>query len=158
MSRLRLGEWLAGAGAALLLASLFSDWVAQHGVGRSGWSSLGWPTLAFAAAAVAAAAWLVAWTALGRPIAQAMAADVVTAVLAPVSLLVLAVRTAIAQPGADATTTVRAGAYVGVAGAVLVAAGAWRAIADERTDAPGSAYVPPPPRPAPPPAEPQGEA
>ena len=41
-------------------------------------------------------------------------------------------------------------AYLGLAALALLVGGAWRAIADERTGAPESAYTPPPPRPAPP--------
>jgi hypothetical protein len=46
--------------------------------------------------------------------------------------------------------SVRAPAYLGLLSAAALAAGAWRSIGDERTDAPESAYEPPPPRPAPP--------
>jgi hypothetical protein len=45
---------------------------------------------------------------------------------------------------------VQAGGYLGLAALALIVAGAWRAIADERTGAPETAYAPPPPRPAPP--------
>ena len=63
---------------------------------------------------------------------------------------VLAVRLLVFQPGPNAETTLRYGAYLGLAAALLIAIGGWWAIKDERKDAPESAYTPPPPRPAPP--------
>jgi hypothetical protein len=150
IGRLRTGELIAGAGAVVLLVSLFLDWVGP--VKESGWSSLGWLTLAFATAAVLAAAWLVAAIAGDRPVTQVIAASVTAAVVGPIAAIALLVRTALAQPGPNAVTTMQAGAYVGLAGALALAIGAWWSLADERTDAPESAYVPPAPRPAPPPA------
>jgi hypothetical protein len=148
VGRLRGGELLAGGGAVVLLVSLFLDWVGP--VGESGWSSLGWLTLAVAIAAILAASWLVFATATARTVTQVIAAAVIATVVEPIALIVLVVRTAIAQPGVDAVTSIEGGAYVGLAGAVLLTIGAWWALADERTDAPESAYVPPAPRPAPP--------
>ena len=148
VGRLRSGELLAGVGAALLLVSLFLDWVGP--VGESGWSSLGWLTLAAAIAAILAASWLMFATATARTVTQVIAAAVIGAVVEPIALIVLVVRTAIAQPGVDAVRSIEAGAYVGLAGAALLTIGAWWSLADERTDAPESAYVPPAPRPAPP--------
>jgi hypothetical protein len=150
VGRLRGGELLAGVGAVLLLVSLFLDWVGP--VGESGWSSLGWLTVVVAIAAILVASWLVFVTATARPVTQVVAAGVTGAVVGPVTLIVLVVRTALAQPGVDAATSIESGAYVGLAGALLLAVGAWWSLADERTDAPESVYVPPAPRPAPPPA------
>jgi hypothetical protein len=155
--RLRRGEWLAGAGGVVLLAALFLHWVSQHASARSGWASLGWPALTLAVAAILAAAWLMAATASGRPMAHAMAADVVTTLVGAAAVLVMLVRIAIDQPGADSATTIRYGAWIGLAGALLIAAGAWWALRDERTDARESAFVPPAARPAPPPGQRQGE-
>jgi hypothetical protein len=146
--RLRLGEGTAGMGAALLLVSLFLDWVGP--AHRSGWSSLGWLTLLFCVAAVAVGAWLVFATALARPVAQVVAAAVLTALLGTLAVVVVLGRTALAQPGVDGVTSIEAGGYLGLVGALLVAVGGWWAIADERTEAPESAYTPPEPRPAPP--------
>jgi hypothetical protein len=148
IGRLRGGELLAGAGAVVLLVSLFLDWVGP--VGESGWSSLGWLTLLFAVAAILAAAWLVVAIGSARPVTEVIGASVVAAVVEPLAALMLLVRTAIAQPGVDAVTSIEAGAYLGLAGALALATGAWWSLADERTDAPESAYVPPAPRPAPP--------
>ena len=60
--------------------------------------------------------------------------------------IVLVVRLSAFAPDGD----LRAAAWLGLAAALAIAAGAWWAIADERTDAPESALAPPPARPAPP--------
>jgi hypothetical protein len=171
MSRLRAGEWLAGVGAAALLVTLFLPWfdVEFHfktpvGDGiinmlnsttdtgaTSAWDGLGRLALVVALAAVACGAWLVIATVLGRPIAQLVAAAVLTATTATFAVVVLAVRVLVFQPGPDDIVVLRYGAYLGLLAALLLAVGGWWAIADERTDAPESAYEPPPPRPAPPP-------
>jgi hypothetical protein len=148
VGRLRSGELFTGAGAVLLLVSLFLDWTGP--AGESGWSSLGWPTLLLALAAIVATAWLIAATAVVRPVTQVMAAAVIAAIAGPIAFVVLVVRTAIAQPGSDAVTSIEGGAYVGLLGALALAVGAWWSMADERTDAPESAYTPPAARPAPP--------
>ncbi|HEX7301059.1 MAG TPA: hypothetical protein VF257_18825 [Solirubrobacteraceae bacterium] len=149
MSRLRAGEWLAGAGAALLLVSLFLDWVGPRH--ESGWSALGWPTLLLCLAAIAVAGWLLVATLSARPVAQVVAAAVLTALLGTLAALAVLVRVAVAQPGVDAATSIEGAAYLGLLAALLLAVGGWRAMADERTGAPESAYEPPPARPAPPP-------
>jgi hypothetical protein len=150
IGRLRSGELLAGVGAVVLLVSLFLDWVGP--VGETGWSSLGWLTVVVVIAAILVVSWLVIATATARPVTEVVAAGVIGAVVSPVALIVLVVRTAVAQPGVDAVTSIEGGAYFGLAGAALLTIGAWWSLADERTDAPESAYTPPAPRPAPPPA------
>jgi hypothetical protein len=173
VGRLRGGELLAGVGAVVLLVSLFLDWfdVAPTIVGAqirrtdvdyivvslprdvspvSGWDALGWPVLAIATLAVACAAWLVVATAAARPVTQIVAAAVLTASVAPIALLTLLLRALVFQPGPNELTTIRYGAWIGLAGAAALTVGAWWSLADERTDAPESAYVPPAPRPAPP--------
>jgi hypothetical protein len=165
LRRLRAGEWLAAAGAAALAVVLFLDWFEERlparvtetagrfvreGPGASGWSSLGWLMVALLFVVIALAAWLVVATASDAPVSQPVMAAVLLSALAPLALVVLAIRVTIAQPGADDVMAVRPGAYLGLAALALVVAGAWRAIGDERTGAPESAYAPPPPRPAPP--------
>ena len=149
MSRLRAGEWLAGVGAGALLATLFLDWVGPRG--ESGWSSLGWLVLAIALAAVACGAWLVIATVVRRPVAQVVAAAVLTATLGTFAFVALALRALAFQPGQNDLVDLRYGAWLGLLSAAMLAVGGWWAIADERTDARESAYTPPAPRPAPPP-------
>ena len=164
LRRLRAGEWLAAAGAVALLVALFLDWFEvqvrarqTETAGRfvtdapatTGWSSLGWLLVVVLVVVLALAAWLAAATAGDAPVSQPVMAAVLLSTLAPVALVALAVRVAIAQPGADDAVAAQPGAYVGLAALAVVVAGAWRSIADERTGAPESAYTPPPPRPVP---------
>jgi hypothetical protein len=168
--RLRAGEWLAAAGAVALTAALFLDWfepqvrvrvteisgrLVTADPGVSGWASLGWPVVLLLVATIALAVWLTVATAGDASVGTQVMAGVLLSALVPLALLVVLARVTVAQPGLDAglpdaAVRVEAGAYVGLAALALIAAGAWRSIADERTGAPESAYTPPPPRPAPP--------
>jgi hypothetical protein len=148
VSRLRAGEWTAGAGAVALLVTLFLPWFGP--ADESGWSSLGWVTLAFCIAAIACSAWLAIANTTNRPVAQAVAASVLTASVGTLGFVAVALRVLVFQPGPNALTTIRYGAWLGLLAALILALGGWWAIKDERTDAPESAYTPPEPRPPPP--------
>ncbi|MGZ6674687.1 MAG: hypothetical protein ACXVFM_20295 [Solirubrobacteraceae bacterium] len=166
MSRLRAGEWTAACGAAALLVTLFLPWfgielpgpsgnlvnsfLAEAG-GTSGWNTLGWLVIVLALAAVGCAAWLAIANATGRPVAQAVAASVLTALAGTLAVIVLALRVLVFQPGPNDLVVLRYGAWLGLLAALVLAIGGWWAMKDERTDAPESAYTPPEPRPAPPP-------
>jgi hypothetical protein len=139
--RLRGGERLAGAGAVLLLVVLFLPWFGA----RSGFAALGWLVVVLVLADVLLALWLLAATAAPHRLAQSVAAAVLLAAAGPVVALVLVLRVLAFAPDGG----VRPAAWLGLAGVIAVAAGACWAIADERTDAPESAVVPPPARPAP---------
>jgi uncharacterized membrane protein YvlD (DUF360 family) len=104
-----------------------------------------------ALAAVGCAAWLAFANATGRPVAQSVAASVLTATAGTFAFVVLALRALIFQPGPNELVVVRYGAWLGLLAALVLAVGGWWATKDERTDAPESAYTPPEPRPAPPP-------
>jgi hypothetical protein len=172
VSRLRAGEWLAVVGAAALLVTLFLPWFGieipraeQQGQGGilnvmhtvstgswgSGWDALGWLAIAFALAAIGCAAWLAVANATGGPVAQLVAASVLTATAGTLAFVVLALRALVFQPGPNDFVVVRYGAWLGLLAALTVAVGGWWATKDERTDASQSAYTPPEPRPAPPP-------
>ena len=173
MSRLRAGEWLAVVGAAALLVTLFLPWfgvelpsageqgrgsgalgvVGSYSTGSwgSGWDALGWLTIGLALAAIGCAVWLALANALNRPVAQAVAAGVLTASIGTFAFVVLALRALVFQPGSNEIVTVRYGAWLGLLAALILAVGGWWAIKDERTEAPESAYTPPEPRPPPPP-------
>jgi formate hydrogenlyase subunit 3/multisubunit Na+/H+ antiporter MnhD subunit len=75
---------------------------------------------------------------------------VLTATGGTLALPVLALRVLVFQPGPNALTTVRLAGYLGLLAMVLIAIGGWWTLKDDRTEAPESAYAPPPPRPAPP--------
>ena len=166
MSRLRAGEWTAAAGAAALLVTLFLPWfgveipgpagrvinpLLAEEDGASGWSTLGWLVIAIALAAIGCAAWLAFANATGRPVAQSVAASVLTATAGTIAFVVLALRALVFQPGPNEVVVMRYGAWLGLLAALILAVGGWWATKDERTDAPESAYTPPEPRPAPPP-------
>jgi threonine/homoserine/homoserine lactone efflux protein len=170
VSRLRAGEWTALAGAVALLVALFLPWfdveipepqgqgfvlniVHTYSTGSwgSGWDALGWLAIAIALAAVGCAAWLAFANATGRPVAQSVAASVLTATAGTLAFVVLALRALVFQPGPNAFVVLRYGAWLGLLAALILAVGGWWAIKDERTDAPESAYTPPEPRPPPPP-------
>jgi hypothetical protein len=158
VSRLRAGEWTAAAGAAALLVTLFLPWFDVEILGTrsagswgSGWDALGWLVIVIALVAVACAAWLALANATAGPVAQSVAASVLTATAGTLAFVVLALRALVFQPGPNEFVVLRYGAWLGLLAALVLALGGWWAIKDERTDAPESAYTPPEPRPAPPP-------
>lgn len=140
MSRLRKGEWLALGGAAALLVLLFLPWFD----GRIGWTSLGWFMIVLLLLSIAGAVWIAATTVEGI-LTRIMPALVITTTISALTLLILFLRVLAFPPG-DAGVD----AWLGVLAAAVLFAGAGIAIADERTDAPESAYTPPAPRPTPP--------
>jgi hypothetical protein len=172
LGRLRSGELLAAAGALALVVLLSLRWFEPRvpvrvveSAGRllggepstTGWAALGVPVVALLVAVVLAALALAATTAAGGMLARAVGAAVIAASLATLALPVLALRVALLQPGLglglpNDLVEARPVAYLGVAACAAIAAGAWRALADERTGAAESRYMPPDPRPAPPPA------
>ncbi|HEX5900058.1 MAG TPA: hypothetical protein VFY32_11715 [Solirubrobacteraceae bacterium] len=159
MSRLRAGERTAAAGAAALLVTLFLPWfgvdvttptgVVAGDSSTSGWDSLGWLVIVLALVGIGCAAWLAIANATARPVAQLVAASVLTSVAGTVAFVAVALRALVFQPGPDELVVLRYGAWLGVAAALALAIGGWWAIKDERTDAPESAYTPPEPRPPP---------
>jgi hypothetical protein len=158
LTRLRTGELIALLGALALLVSLFLPWFATDGFYRriedpspaldaiaiglpaapSGWSSLGWLALVPLVLAIAAALSLVVATVTERDSAAIpVAIGVITVPLGVLATLVTSVRL-LAEPGfgvglTDAEVDVRLPAFLGLAGAVAILVGAWRALADERT-------------------------
>jgi uncharacterized integral membrane protein len=170
LGRLRSGELLAGAGAAVLFILLFLDWFQPEVQPRvtetsgrivgpemhlSGWTSLGWVLLVLLLAVIVLAGWLAASTLFAATVSQPVAAGVLLTAVAGIALVALVVRVTLLQPGLgvgepDDLVGVQWPAYAGLAALALIVAGAWRSMADERTDAPESEYTPPPARPAPP--------
>ena len=111
---------------------------------------LGWLALAIVLAAVACAAWLAIANVARRPVAQVVAASVLTPAIGTLAFVVLALRVLLFQPGPNDIVVLRYGAWLGLLAALILAVGGWLAIKDERTDAPESAYTAPEPRPLPP--------
>ena len=168
--RLRSGELLAGAGAVALFVVMFLDWflpeirprvvetsgrVVGPELHLSGWTSLGFVILVLVLVVLVLATWLAASTLFAASVSQPVAAGVLLSAVSVVALIALVVRVTIAQPGLgvglpDEAVEVRFPAYLGLAAMAVIVVGGWRSMADERTDAPESAYTPPPARPAPP--------
>jgi hypothetical protein len=140
VSRLRKGELLALGGAVALLVLLFLPWFD----GRIGWTSAGWLVLVFLGLCIAGAAWIAVTTVEGL-LTRIMPAIVVTTALSAVTTLVVLLRVVAFPPGSAEVS-----AYLGILATAAIFAGAGVALADERTDAPESAYTPPAARPAPP--------
>ena len=140
MSRLRKGEWLALAAAVALVVLLFLPWFD----GRIGWTSLGWLMIALLVLCIAGAAWI-ALTTIDNVLTRIMPALVITTAVSAVTLVILILRVAAFPPG-----DTEVDAYLGILATAAIFAGAGIALADERTDAPESAFTPPAPRPAPP--------
>ncbi|HET6505957.1 MAG TPA: hypothetical protein VFG42_04150 [Baekduia sp.] len=157
MSRMRVGEWVAGAGAVALLVLMFFDWFSLSAAdGRhvvllagslTGWSSLGWLMDLLVAIAIFGGLALSYMTVKRASPAWPVGAAVLTWILGSLIFLVLLVRVTIAQPGPDAFVDVTLAGYLGLVAAALVPLGAFLSIRDERTDsAEARAYTPPPAR------------
>jgi hypothetical protein len=161
LRRLRAGEWLALIGAIGLLATLFSDWFglppAARGNGdlaKSGWASLGWALDVLLVLAILGGLATALATALRQTPAWSVGSGVLTAPVGLIAFTALALRVVLFQPDLGVglpndLVDVRAAAYLGLAFCALIPVGAWTVLRDERTDAPESAYTPPPPRPVP---------
>ena len=154
MTRIRAGEALAGAGAIALFVLLFGDWFSGGGVSRSGWSSLGWGLVVLLVGVIGVALVLVVATVARAKPAIIVGAAVITVSLGVVTLPIALLRVLVFQPALDlglgnGAVGIHTAGYLGLVALLLTAAGAWIVLADERTDAPESAYTPPPARPVP---------
>jgi hypothetical protein len=140
LRRLRFGELLALAGAACIVASLFLPAYENAGGKLDGVDTIGPAVVLLLAAATVAFALVFANLAERTP-ALPVAAAVWCTFAALLALPAAIVRLLERPQHAHALC---AGSWVAFAGAVLVFAGAWQSMRDER----GSAYggVSPPPR------------
>jgi hypothetical protein len=156
LTRLRTGELLAGVSAVALLALLFADWFG----GESGWETMTVARVVLVATVLMALT-LVVLTVTARPVAMPVAAGVTTVGLAALAVLLVVYRVVVNEPGPNAAVDLDPGAYLGLAAVLGIAAGAWRSMGDERTQAPASVRqtervlaVRGAPRPAPPERDP----
>lgn len=175
MRRLRLGELVALVGAVTLLVMLFLQWydvslprvdflaegpneavmaaTGDLGAHTGGWEAVGVWISCLLGIAIALGLGLAAATVTRRSPAVPVALGVLTWVVGSIVWIVLLVRL-LHEPGlgldlpGDAVT-LRWPGYVGFLAATLIPIGGLLSIRDERTDAPESAYTPPPPRPIP---------
>jgi hypothetical protein len=144
LKRLRLGELLALAGAVCVIVSLFLPWY-ENAFGKlSAWDTFG-PALVLLIAAAAAALGLVVSTITERSTALPVAAAIWSTVFGVVAVIAAIVRV-LERP--EHATTLCAGAWLALAGSILMLVGSWQSLRDERT----SLYEPAEPPPQPPPA------
>jgi hypothetical protein len=155
-SRLALGDYLAGGGGLVLLIALFAlQWyqvqpqirgtllLMGQGLSANGWQTFMW--IGPLCLLVGLLALAMDWFQLTRD--SPALAIVTTIVLAPLSLaltLALVIRVLIARPtvqlpaGAGGGLQTCAGAYIGLAAALAITAGAWLSLRRDGVD-PGDA-------------------
>jgi hypothetical protein len=133
-TRIRLGELLATAGAICLVVSLTLPWYENAEGKLDAWSTFGPAVVLLILAAIAALVLLLATVAERTPALPVAAAvwGVLFGALATVAALVRVLE----RP--DHATSLCAGAWLALVGAVAVLLGAWQSIRDERT----SRYAP----------------
>jgi drug/metabolite transporter (DMT)-like permease len=146
LSRIRMGERLALAGAIALALALCADWFflstadARIGAHESGWRSLGWPIALVLLAAIGAALAMVFATATSRAQGWPIVLTVFTFVLGLLGALLIAIRL-VAQPGlgvdaGNVDVEIEPAAWLGLLAAVAIGLGGWIGELDERTDTP----------------------
>ena len=131
MIRLRLGEWIALAGGAAMLVSLFLPWYGARARDATvtGFEAFSVTDVLLVLLALLTVALAVLQATQDSP-AKPLGACVVTITYGIVCTLVVLVRI-VNQPGPNEFIEVRAGAWIGLAATVTIVAGAWRALADE---------------------------
>jgi drug/metabolite transporter (DMT)-like permease len=147
LRRLRLGELFALAGAICVIVSLFEPWY-ENSLGKlSAWDTFG-PALVLLIAAVAAALGLVVSTITERSTALPVAAAVWSTLFGIVAVIAAIVRV-LERP--EHAFSLCAGAWLALAGAILMLVGSWQSLRDERGSLYGPADPPllPPPDPHP---------
>ena len=143
LGRLRAGELLALAGAACVIVSLFEP--SYEGAGRSfdAWDTFG-PAVVLLMLATGTALVLFATALAERSPALPIGAGVCGVLFGLIAAIAAVVRL-FERP--DHATSLCAGAWLALAGAVAILLGAWQSLRDERT----SLYQPAAPTPRPPP-------
>jgi H+/Cl- antiporter ClcA len=144
LRRLRVGELLALAGAICVIISLLLPWYEGASGSLSVWETFG-PAAALLIAAALAALALVATTLAERSTALPVAAAVWSTLFAIAALIAAVVRL-LERP--DHASSLCAGAWLALGGALAMLAGSWQSMRDERT---GSYPPAEPPRRQPPP-------
>lgn len=130
MKRPRLGELVALAGAGCIATALALRWYQTPDGSLSAWDTFGVAVVLLMLAALAALA-LMAATLLERSPAVPVAGEVWATVFGFVGVIAALVRV-LERP--QHASSLCAGAWLALAGALLVLVGAWQAMGDERTD------------------------
>ena len=126
--RLRSGELLSGGGR---------DRPRRRAVHRLVRRASGWSTLTVGRVllvlTIALALTFIFITLSARAVSMATSSATVTVVIGALALMYLLFRVGIDEPGVNALVSVDVGAYLGLLCVMAIIAGAWRALADERT-------------------------
>jgi carbon starvation protein CstA len=122
MGRLRDGEWVAGAGGVALLAALFLDWFS----GASAWQAFSVLDVVLALLALVPLALVVLQATRESP-SLPVAFSVFTTIAGALATLLILYRL-LNQPGPNDRVEVELGAWIGLAAAVVTAAGGWRSM------------------------------
>lgn len=143
LRRVRAGELLAFAGAVCVIVSLFEPWYESASGRLDAWTTFG-PAVVLLMVAAGAALVLLFGTLTERSTALPVSAAVWSVLFGLIAVIAALVRV-LERP--DHATSLCAGAWLALAGAVAIFLGAWQSMRDERT----SLYKPPmsPPRPRP---------
>jgi hypothetical protein len=141
LARLRLGELLALAGAGCVIASLFERWYEAPIGNLDAWNSFG-PTIVLLLAAVSAALAMVLAALTERSPALPVSTAVWCVLLGLLGVIAAVVR-ALERP--DHASQACIGVWLALTGAVLILAGAWQVLRDERP----TRYTPARPQPRP---------
>jgi hypothetical protein len=139
MRRLRSGELLALLGAGLVIASLLVNWYETPSGNLDAWDTFG-PAVALLILAALAALALVVTALTERSTALPVATMVWTVPIAFAGVVAAVVRV-LERP--QHATGLCAGAWLALAGAVVILAGAWQTMRDEH----GPLYDPAEPEP-----------
>jgi prepilin signal peptidase PulO-like enzyme (type II secretory pathway) len=129
LRRLRLGELLATAGAVCLIISLMLPWYENAEGKLSAWSTFGPAVVLLMLAAIAALALFLA-TITERTPALPVATAVWSVLFGLIAVVAALVRV-LERP--DHATSLCAGTWLALVGAVMILLGAWQSIRDERT-------------------------
>jgi hypothetical protein len=138
---IRAGELLALAGSLCVIVSLFLPWYEGSSGTLDAWDTFG-PAVVLLLVAAASGLWLFIATLTERTTALPIAAAVWSVPLGLIGLISALVRV-LERP--DHSSQLCAGAWLSLAGAAAILAGAWQSLRDERT----GAYRPPMPEPRP---------
>ncbi len=144
LKRVRAGELLALAGAVLVIVSLLRPWYESPSGTLDAWSTFG-PAVVLLILAAISAIVLFVGAVTERSTALPVAAAVWTFLFGLIAVVAAVVRL-LERP--DHATSLCAGAWLALAGALGVLLGAWQSMRDEHT----SLYEPATPPPRPPPA------
>src|SRR3954468_4030007 len=154
LRRLRVGEWVLALSSAAILVSLFLPWYERGDTTVSGWESFTIIDILLAAIAIFALTAVVA-AATQPTTAVPISFEALSVLFGLVASVLALVRVLDVPDFGGGGWGTAAGAYLGLAGAVGIAAGSLGAIRDERLSPPGK-HTDMTGRPAAPPPEIEG--